>query len=77
MLKKIGQAVMLAGVGSLGAVFLSVVALGGWPDWLEPIQARLEIGSRLFGPLWFPVLIALSLAPGAAIWYIGDRLETR
>jgi len=77
MIAKLGQMLMVAGGASLALIFLIVMVNGSWPDFLEPVRSRFELGSNLLGIFWFPVLLGIFVGPGLAIQYLGEKINSK
>lgn len=72
---KIGQILMIIGGIALASIFLIVLINGSWPDYLQPIRSRFEIGSKFLGDFWFPALIGIFIGPGMAVTWFGEKLN--
>ncbi|MEN0654230.1 MULTISPECIES: hypothetical protein [Hyphobacterium] len=77
VLDVLGKALLYFSIGLAAAGFLIVLIAGQWPGWLEPVRMRLELGSNLLGPFWWPVLVGIVVGPGLALQSIAENLRRK
>ena len=77
LLQLIGMSLGVLGGLALAGIFLWVFVSGGWPEILRPVQDRFRWLADNAGNWNFPILVAIFVGPGAAIYWLGNSITEK